>query len=304
MLDEIIPGECCTVIAKNSDGSIAGFLPMYVMDGPYGLVYNSQPFFGSYGNIQTNDEEARKLLLSEWNRLVTGSNVCSGTIIENPIEENLSDKEISHNSIDRRIGQYNDLLRYLGDSEQIWHLLDSHHRRALGKGLKQDFAVHSDEEEWEFLEEKHCEGMRRINGNQKPSKFFKLVPECFRPGEQFKIWTAYKNGNPVSSLLLFYWGESVEYFMPVVDEEYRSLQPLSCVIFEAMKDAVERGFTVWNWGGTWKSQKGVYRFKSRWGAVDREYRYFTQLNNFEIKGKGKQELFSFYPNYFLYPFDD
>lgn len=306
-MDEIIPGECCTVIAKNSDGSIAGFLPMYVIDGPYGLVYNSQPFFGSYGGIQTTDEEARKLLISEWNRLVTGSNTCSGTIIENPQQErkNLaSEKEIVYNSEDMRIGQYTDLSICVGDIENIWPLLHVKTRNALRKGLNQGFVVNSDCTEWNFLKEKHFESMKRMDGVSKPEQFFSQVPKHFSPEEQFRIWTAYSDGKPVSSILLFYWGKSVEYFLPVVDSEYRSLQPLSCVIFEAMKDAVQRGFTVWNWGGTWQSQKGVYRFKSRWGTTDQEYRYFTQLNNFEIKEKDKKELFSFYPNYFLYPFDN
>ncbi len=306
-MDEIIPGECCTVIAKNSDGSIVGFLPMYVIDGPYGLVYNSQPFFGSYGDIQTTDEEARKLLISEWNKLVTASNVCSGTIIENPQQErkNLaSEKEIVYNSEDMRIGQCTDLSICAGDIENIWPLLHVKTRNALRKGLNQGFVVNSDCAEWNFLKEKHFESMKRMDGVSKPEQFFSKVPKYFAPEEQFRIWTAYSDGKPVSSILLFYWGDSVEYFLPVVDLEFRSLQPLSCVIFEAMKDAVQRGFTVWNWGGTWQSQKGVYRFKSRWGSTNQEYRYFTQLNNFAIKEKDKKELFSFYPNYFLYPFDN
>ena len=55
---------------------------------------------------------------------------------------------------------------------------------------------------------------------------------------------------------------------------YRSEQPLSVLIFRAMQDAIkEKGSKHWNWGGTWKSQHGVYRFKSRWGAHDNKYRY-------------------------------
>ena len=49
--------------------------------------------------------------------------------------------------------------------------------------------------------------------------------------------------------------------MPVVNSEARSLQPTSAIIYFAMNDTRERGFKLWNWGGTWASQDGVYKFK-------------------------------------------
>ena len=49
-------------------------------------------------------------------------------------------------------------------------------------------------------------------------------------------------------------------------------QPLSVIIFNAMKDAVMEKIAKWNCDN-WKSQEGVYRFKSRWGAEDVFYDY-------------------------------
>ena len=45
------------------------------------------------------------------------------------------------------------------------------------------------------------------------------------------------------------------------------------------RDAVERGYAWWNWGGTWLTQEGVLRFKRKWGARERRYRYFVKLND-------------------------
>jgi hypothetical protein len=44
-----------------------------------------------------------------------------------------------------------------------------------------------------------------------------------------------------------------------------------------MMETAREGFTCWNWGGTWRSQEGVYRFKNRFGARDMPYRYFHRL---------------------------
>ena len=33
-----------------------------------------------------------------------------------------------------------------------------------------------------------------------------------------------------------------------------------------MASAAKRGMTRWNWGGTWLSQDGVYRFKKGWAG--------------------------------------
>ena len=44
----------------------------------------------------------------------------------------------------------------------------------------------------------------------------------------------------------------------MIKDQYRSEQPLSSLIFAAMKDCIEeRGSEIWNWGGTLA--------KSRWG---------------------------------------
>jgi lipid II:glycine glycyltransferase (peptidoglycan interpeptide bridge formation enzyme) len=63
----------------------------------------------------------------------------------------------------------------------------------------------------------------------------------------------------------------------VVADEYKDQQALSALVLHAMAEAVVEGREFWNWGGTWRSQEGVYRFKNRFGAIDKTYRYFFRL---------------------------
>jgi lipid II:glycine glycyltransferase (peptidoglycan interpeptide bridge formation enzyme) len=117
------------------------------------------------------------------------------------------------------------------------------------------------------------------------------------------VYVGYVDNRPVAALLLFYFNKTVEYFTPVVREEFRSLQPTSLIIYEAMKDAIRDSYDKWNWGGTWLSQGSVYDFKKRWGAAEKRYYYYTRVYNKEIIGTDKETLIKSYPNFFLLPFN-
>jgi hypothetical protein len=94
----------------------------------------------------------------------------------------------------------------------------------------------------------------------------------------------------------------VEYFTPATDVGYRGLQPMSLLVFTAMQDAVRRGCRWWNWGGTWVTQDGVYRFKKRWGTVDRRYFYHTTVFDKGILRCSPEQLLEAYPYFYVVPF--
>ena len=117
------------------------------------------------------------------------------------------------------------------------------------------------------------------------------------------IYAAYSpNGDLASALLTLEHESTVEYFTPVVKPEFKESQVLSGLIFNVMLDKFQKGFCNWNWGGTWKSQLGVHRFKSRFGAVDRPYRYFNWTNS-QVAKRSPEELLNEYPYWFTRKFD-
>ena len=72
-----------------------------------------------------------------------------------------------------------------------------------------------------------------------------------------------------------------------------------------MLDAVvEKKMQLWNWGGTWLSQNGVYQFKSRWGTKD--YPYFYHVRVVDPAGMLEEvredELLASYPYFYTIPF--
>ena len=70
-----------------------------------------------------------------------------------------------------------------------------------------------------------------------------------------------------------------------------------------MLDAASRGFQRFNFGGTWKNQESVYRFKNRWDATDIPYRYY--INNYPgyeiLLAEHPATILEKAPGFYLYP---
>jgi hypothetical protein len=175
----------------------------------------------------------------------------------------------------------------------------------IRKGEKSgiEWNISDDRKDLDFLIDTHRENVGKLGGIYKDKNFFEIVIDNFLPGKEYKLFVAYLDGRPIAALLLFYFNKTVEYFTPVIKEEYRSLQPLSKLIYEGMKDALKDGYKHWNWGGTWKAQEGVYRFKKRWGTSDYPYFYYTKIYDKGLLDLSKEELLSEYPHFFVLPFD-
>ena len=244
------------------------------------------------------------------NDLCQKINAISCTIIESPWEDDkLRYDSYEANLFDERIGQILSLPKRDNMSIVEKGLISLYHtktRNMIRKGIKGGFDIDHDgsSETLNTLHAIHDKGIRSIGGTPKELSIFQAIQKIFKYDLDYRIYTARKNGQIVSALLLFYFKDMVEYFTPVTLESYRNQQPLSLLIFRAMRDAVvEREARHWNWGGTWLSQSGVYRFKSRWGTNDYPYRYHVKtFVDFKKKNFSKSLLNDKYKNYYSVPF--
>lgn len=281
---------------------IIGALPLMYKQGKFGKVYNSLPFYGSNGGIVANTHKVVNLLVKEYNKIVKADGVATSNLIAQPLLK-ADYSKIEFNESDERIGQFTP-INYTNDIEN--KLMESYHyktRNMIRKAIKSDIEIIIDNEQLDFLKEIHYENMQAIGGKPKSIEFFNLISEHFNAGKDYNIFVALKDKKPISALLLFYFNKTVEYFTPVIKVEYRSFQPLSLIIFNAMIDASRKKYKWWNWGGTWKTQEGVYRFKSRWNAKDYFYKYYNIINNKEIYNSSSEELLREYPNFYVLPFN-
>ena len=284
------------------EGQIVGVLPLMTLDGGGGRVINSLPYFGSNGGVLAGSGDATRLLVDRYNGLAREAGVLSSTVVGNPLLDSASDS-YAHTVTDDRIGQLT-RLEGLADFDQLFGWVESSAKRNIAKAQRLEVAVEIDNGSMEILRELHQAAMLEMGGTAKQDAFFELVPQLFRPGDEYNVYVARYEGEVVAALLLLYFGRTVEYYTPASAIAGRESQATSLVLATAMIDAARRGFSWWNWGGTWRSQTRVYRFKRKWGAEDRAYTYYTQVNNPTIYDDSAEKILSTYPGFFVVPFKD
>lgn len=277
---------------------ICGILPLMSRNGKYGEVLNSLPFFGSNGGILTNDNEARNRLLEVYNEYC--KNFASTTYITNPFLEDstilMLKETLPYDFIDSRIGQIAPLLQ----KDMLFKTFAPNAQGGIKKAIKNGVVIKLSKD-FEFLYQTHFKNITLLNGIPKPKEFFERLT-VFCNEKEYKLYIAEFQGKPIAALLCFYYGDVVEYYTPALLSEYRTLQALSLAIFNAMNEAYNNGYKWWNFGGTWALQDGVYKFKSRLGARDRIYYYYTLLNNKDILNSTKEVLLEEYPYFYVLPF--
>lgn len=282
--------------------NISGVVTAMETSGSYGRIINSLPFFGSHGGLIFDNEASGKMLGYWLNSRFSENDVAAATIIENPFEPSSSVGRVEADLMDERIGQFTPLSAEKSDPEVLLSSLHPKTRNMVRKAIGLGVTVRRDPSQLQTLAELHTENMEVISAIPKPKRFFDLIPSHFEIDQDWQCWSATIDNEVVAALLVFHFNQITEYFTPVIRADFRSSQALSLIIFEAMRDASRRGMRWWNWGGTWKSQESVYRFKSRWGTVDMPYRYHTKVNSQRILSQVPQILLAEYPFFYVLPF--
>jgi len=296
-LEKLLNCESHYLLAIDNN-EIHGVLPLIMMNGKYGFVINSLPFYGSHGGIVAKTQNALLTLTQAYNDLLDQPNIAAATLVSNPFFE-VDYTHLKYDLIDKRIGQWINLPNNIAN---LLTQFDSSARRNIKKAINAEISVAVDNDAIDFLQTTHNQNMQSIGGIAKSNAFFKIITEIFEPNKNYKIFVAKKNDTYIAALLLFYFKDFVEYFTPVIQEEYRDKQPLALIIHEATKDAIDNGYKIWNWGGTWITQDSVYRFKKKWASLDKEYAYYVKINNKQLFSSTREELLKEYPNFFVIPF--
>ena len=285
-------------------GEIKGVFPLLSKDGSLGKVYNSLPFYGSHGGAVTRSSEIAQRL---YNHVLAPSfgdgDKALMMVSENPFLPIGPTINLPKNLIiEDRIIQVTPLDK-LSNEEDLMSLFHYKTRNMVRKSLKVDFKLIESEDLFDPMYKLHVQNMEAIGGTAKPQSFYNSIQKNYEFGKDYKLIGAEHEGKLAGVLLLFYHNGVVDYHTPTINVEYRNLQPNSFLIFQSMLDAIKNGYSSWNWGGTWKTQESLYRFKNRWGANDLSYRYLIEMANEDIFKSDSSTLLKEYPSFFTVPFD-
>jgi hypothetical protein len=283
-------------------GAVRGVLPLMVATSGGRRVYNSLPYYGSNGGAVADCPEAAAALVAEYNRRTAAPGVVAATVVDSPFEPPAAG--YARTTGDWRLAQWTDLRPDDGDREHLLARVDPSARRNVRKALAAGVRVETGGAEMPRLREIHRRNMAAVGGRCKSDRFFECAPRYFDEGRDWELYVARHGGAVIAGLLLFYYHRTVEYFTPAAEEAHRPLQGLPLLVATAMAAAAARGLTRWNWGGTWITQEGVYRFKKKWATSEARYRYHTRVNDPDLLRQTPRRLLEDFPDFFVLPFGD
>lgn len=287
--------------ARDSQGQLQAVLAFGLKDGSLGKIINSMAYYGSNGGVLFRNRESGIFLVEKWNEFQ--SDFSSSTWIESPyINEDISAFITKNDCPTVRLTHFNHLSSKY-DSDSLMNVYHYKTRNTVRKAMKSGIEIIEDTDDLETLYKIHKDNMLAIGGKPKDKTFFDSLPSSFEKEKDYKVFYAIKDNQKIAALMLFYYNKTVDYFTPVVVQEFRNLQPLSYLIHHTMLLAGHEGFLFWNWGGSWESQHSLIHFKERWGGEIRSYKYYTSINNPEVYRSNRQILEQDYPGFFVVPYD-
>lgn len=312
-LQRVVPGASVHWLSANGPRGPVGVLPIALADAGGWRVGNSLPFYGSHGGpiIQPglNPEESQAVQAALWQALdqwAVQQHCAAVTVVEHPfrpIDAALAG-QAGYAVVDERLGMVKPLV---GGSSREAVLAGCHLklRNAIRKGDRLGLTVReaNDTATLQWLQRVHEASISAMGGRAKPWAVFEQLVHHLPMGQASRVFAAFQGGQPVAAVLMLMTdGTTAEYFTPVVEPSHRDLQALPSLLATVMAQLAGEGFVWWNWGGTWPSQEGVYRFKQRWGGEERPYRYFAKLYRQELKQQPMAELQALFPYCYLFKY--
>ncbi len=310
-LRQAVPGASMNWLAANGPCGLMGVLPVMLATAGDWRVGNSMPFFGSHGGpiVQPGlmPAESQAVQVRLWQALdewAVQQGCAAVTVVEHPFR--LINTEAAglagYTVIDDRIG----MVKPLSAEMNRESLLAGCHlklRNAIRKGDRLGLTVReaNDSATLQWLQQVQEASISSMGGRPKSWSVFEQLVQHLPLGQTSRLFAAFNGHQPVAAVLMLMTdGITAEYFTPVVTPSHRDLQALPSLLATVMAQLASEGFEWWNWGGTWPSQDGVYRFKKRWGGEERPYRYFAKLYRQELRLQPLAELQTLFPYSYLF----
>lgn len=313
-LNKSLPDSVDKYIIVLESNKIIACLPCFIKISKKGNILNSLPFFGSHGSLlgfeNLTNYEVREVF-NKFNSLIIEYNIISTTIVDaHNNNSSIFNQFYKPLKVEKRVSQITDLSQFKKFNKNeinnnLLNYFNGKRRTDIRKGLKNkfNFAIDNSLYSLENLFKIHVENIKILGGVSKEWKVFKNLHDIFIQHKKCNIFTL-KDGNKIiCSLLLIYYKKTVYYFIPAVLNEYKHLSVMSSIIFYAMIDSINKGYSYWDWGGSWISQKNLIKFKSSWKSDNKEYNYYINYSKL-IDSYSKDEILNHYKYFYVRPFKD
>jgi FemAB-related protein (PEP-CTERM system-associated) len=247
------------------DGRIVGVLPLgHVKSFLFGNALISVPFC-VYGGVASGDADAERALTDAACRLAERLEVdyleLRNLKPRNPAWPRKDDLYVTfRKAIDP-------------DVEQNMLAIPRKQRAMVRKGIKFELAGQVDADVGRFFPI-YADSVRRLGTPVFARRYFETLKTVF--GDDCEVLTVSRDGEPVSSVLSFYFRDEVLPYYGGGTEKSREVAGYDFLYWDLMRRACERGYRVFDYGRS-KQGTGSFSFKKNWGFTPEPLHYEYHL---------------------------
>ena len=248
------------------DGAIQGILPLFLIKSRlFGTFLVSTPF-AVYGGVCAITEEARTLLLERARQMA--------------VELRADYLELRNREPDPSQWPQSDLYVTFvkplpTDPAQCLQQLPRKARAAARQGIQSGLTADLSQDRLEDHYQLNALQMRRLGSPVLPFSWFQALAEEFR--ENFILLTVRHQGQPVSSVFVFFFRDMVLPYYSGTREEYQQYHPNNFMYLKLMEYGVEQGYRFFDFGRS-RKDTGPYHFKKNQGFDPQPLCYQYYLN--------------------------
>lgn len=262
------------------DSVIIGTLSFVIYFNRLGNIIQSIPKL-AYGGVVSNDinkEEVYKILLDEMIKIGRENNCVLATIGTSILENNI---ELYHKIFKPDYSKSNFYqLNYLNDTplNKLNKKSRDSMNRKINKSIINNVEIIKNNlnyfDEWYEI---YLQRFSEIGAEPFSYKFLKELSYINMNNNRGDFYFAIYNKSLIGGTLVIYNENVIDYFASSYKTEWMYLNANNYILNEIHKSAITKKIKIFNWESSPNRTGGVYVFKSRWGATEREHYYITKV---------------------------
>jgi FemAB-related protein (PEP-CTERM system-associated) len=243
------------LVARKGDGSICGVLPLAFMKSAiFGKFLVSLPFF-NYGGVLADSADVEQMLIEGAGRLM--AQLCAAHV-------ELRHRETSIASLPAKQHKVTMILSLESSAEAQWKGFNAKLRNQIRKAEKSGLeAQFGGIELLDGFYEVFTRNMRDLGTPVYAKEFFRNVlnelPEATR------IVAVVYEGKTIAAGIATWFRDTIEIPWASSISDYKSMCPNNMLYWEAIKLAIEKGISWFDFGRS-TPDEGTFNFKKQWGA--------------------------------------
>lgn len=327
-LSQWLSSEAVFLGIKEND-CLLGAISFVIKKTSEGTIINSNPYYGSYGGFIIDPKstpkeknQIRRDLIEYFHEFANENDCTLSTLVLSPFERYQPQytNKIDFDYSDYRVGQISALPqspKNLRDA-LFYNRFSSSSRRAVRKAEKVDISIELDQKPTKNLDKfyevyagnMHAKEYKdksvRAGGKIKDKSFFEGLMENLPMGAARLRSMIDSDGELIGGIFELVNKDTIDYYQPAIKHEARNTGATNLAVFEGMKEGIKNGFRFWNFGGTWETQEGVYRFKRGFGTTDYPYKYLITAHGDDehIKELTPEDLQKKFPGFYVLPYSE